>query len=62
MQVQTNVTYRDKYEFDHYTKDGLAQDCSMHIEIDPVTHIKEVFIYTNDGRGNGNLIFKFAVD
>lgn len=33
-------------------------NCSMHIETDMITDIKEVTVFTDDGHGNGVMLFR----
>jgi hypothetical protein len=35
---------------------------AVHDEIDPVTEKRELSFYTDDGRGNGELIFKVVIE
>jgi hypothetical protein len=64
MNLQTTVTFADKYTFADfqaikYNLDSmLVRQC---VAIDPITNIVEVSVFTDDGHGNGNLLYKFQL-
>ena len=56
--IQTGLEFNNRYDMETYTQDDISILTRMFVNIDPITHIKEMSIYTDDGRGNGVLIFK----
>lgn len=57
-QIQTGVAIDKSYAkmTDHVEK------VAMHISIDPITNRKVCQVFTDDGRGNGLLIFSFEME
>lgn len=63
--LQTTVTFPDrhtladfraiKYNFDNI----LGRQC---VVVDPISQIPVVEVYTDDGQGNGNLLYRFELN
>lgn len=46
----------------HATQEDHSQLTRMFISIDVVTHVRMCHIYSDDGRGNGDLILRFEMN
>lgn len=55
--IQTTVVMDDRYT----DREINGQNVAMHITVDPIDQIKRCEVYTDDGYGNGVLIFKFEM-
>jgi len=61
-ELQTKVTFADKYTLADFRAIKYNLDNMMVrqiVDVDPVTKITTVHVFTDDGQGNGNFMYKF---
>ena len=64
-QVQTNVKFADKYTLADFKAIKYNLDNMLvrqFVSVDPVTKKTMVDVFTDDGQGNGNHLYQFALD
>lgn len=64
-ELQTKVTFADKHILADFRAIKYNLDNSMVrqvIDTDIVTKITTVHVFTDDGHGNGNLLYKFDLE
>ncbi len=57
MQITTNVDLDTRF-----IEEGLSVLARYFYDTDPITHIRYVSVYTDDGKGNGDLILEFPCE
>lgn len=64
-ELQTTVKFADKHTMADFRKAKLYLENMLVrqiVSVDPVDGHTYVDIYTDDGQGNGNHLYKFALD
>jgi hypothetical protein len=63
MNIQTGVQIARNWENEFKKREQvITQLVSIHITVDQISGNRECQIYTDDGKGNGDLILKFSLD
>lgn len=61
--LQTNIKFED-HRYQDFMKDTQAAGIKAVVQMnrDPITGTTELCVYTDDGHGNGTLMFSFQMD